>query len=124
MLVNRFVHAFNAGNERALQHLWAQRGEGFKWYSTDAPGQRLRREAKDRVGLGQYFARRHVAGEALHLTSFQFNGNTAGHGNFQYTLIRSAADLPPTAYIGKGAAVCDRMPRTLTVWSMSKDARR
>jgi hypothetical protein len=123
MLVERFVHAFNAGDERALQHLWARRGEGFKWYSTDGPGQRLRREAMDRVGLGQYFARRHAAGETLHLTSFQFNGNTAGYGNFQDTLIRSATRLPPTAYIGKGAAVCDRMPSTLTVWSMGKDPR-
>lgn len=123
-LVGRFVHAFDAGDERALQQVWARRGQGFRWYSTDGPGQRLRGEAKNRAGLGSYFAQRHSAGETLRLTSFQFNGNSAGYGNFQYTLIRSATDLPPTPYIGKGAAICDRMPRTLIVWGMAKGTRR
>ncbi len=66
----------------------------------------------------------HADGEKLRLTSFRFNDNTASYGNFEYTLIRSAEDLPPTVYIGKGAAVCDRTPRTLGVWSMAKDLQR
>ena len=120
-LVDAFVHAFNVGDQRTLQHLWARRGQGFQWYSTDAPGQRFDPVARDRAGLAGYFVRRHTDGETLRLTSFRFNGNTDGYGNFQYTLIRAAADLPPTAYIGKGAAICGRMPRTLGVWSMAKD---
>jgi hypothetical protein len=123
-LVKQFVRAFNVGEQRTLQQLWAQRGQGFEWYSTDAPGQRFDPVAKDRVGLGRYFAQRHADGETLRLTSFRPNGNTASYGNFQYTLIRSAEDLPPTAYIGKGAAVCDQTPRTLAVWSMAKDVQR
>lgn len=118
-LVSQFVHAFNDGDRVTLQRLWADQGHGFEWYSTDAPGQRIRAAAKDRAGLERYFAVRHAAGESLHLTSFQFNGNAAGYGNFQYTLIRRAHDLAPTLYTGKGAALCGSTPR-LGVWSMAK----
>src|SRR6266540_2276697 len=68
-----------------------------------------------------HFVERHAHQEALRLTSFQFNGNTAGYANFQYTLIRQANDLAATAYTGKGAALCDTTPRTLGVWSMTRD---
>ena len=120
-LVNQFVHAFNAGDRRTLQHLWAQQAEGFAWYSTDAPGQRIGAAASDRSTLDAYFVERHAHQEALRLTSFQFNGNTAGYANFQYTLIRQATDLAPTAYTGKGAVICDRAPQSLIVWSMAKE---
>ncbi len=119
-LVNQFVHAFNAGDEPTLQQLWARQGHGFDWYSTDAPGQRIRSAAKDRDGLGRYFAARHATGESLRLTSFQFNGNAASYGNFQYTLIRRAGDLASTAYTGKGAAICGSPQPMLGVWSMAK----
>lgn len=122
-LVNQFVRAFNLGDQRALQQLWAQQGDGFDWYSTDAPGQRILAAAKDRVGLVHYFNARHAAGESLRLTSFQFNGNSAAYGNFQYTLIRRANDLTATAYTGKGAAICAPNRSTLGVWSMAKDPR-
>lgn len=120
-LADQFVRAFNAGDQPALQRLWAHAGHGFAWYSTDAPGRRIDPAARDRSTLGAYFAERHAHQEALHLTSFQFNGNTPGYGNFQYTLIRQASDLAATAYVGKGAAVCDTTPRTLGVWSMARD---
>lgn len=120
-LVNQFVHAFNVGDQRTLQQLWAQQGDGFDWYSTDAPGQRLVSAAKDRAELGGYFAARHAAGESLRLTSFRFNGNSASYGNFQYTLIRRAENLVATDYIGKGAAICGPTRSTLGVWSMAKD---
>ncbi len=116
------MRAFNAGDQPALQRLWARAGHGFAWYSTDAPGRRISPAAEDRSTLGRYFAERHGHQEALRLTSFQFNGNTAGYGNFQYELIRQANDLAATAYVGKGAAVCDTTPRTLGVWSMARDS--
>jgi hypothetical protein len=122
-LVDQFLRAFNAGDQAALQRLWARAGHGFAWYSTDAPGRRISRAAEDRSTLGAYFAERHTHQEALRLTSFQFNGNTAGYGNFQYDLIRQANDLAATAYVGKGAAVCDSSARALGVWSMARDPR-
>lgn len=119
-LISQFVRAFNAGDQPTLKRLWARQGHGFDWYSTDAPGQRIGSTARDRSGLERYFAGRHAAGERLRLTSFQFNGNTAGYGNFQYTLIRRADDLAPTAYAGKGAAICTSTRSMLGVWSMAK----
>ncbi len=119
-LVIRFLQAFNLGDQPTLQQLWAEQGDGFDWYSTDAPGQRIRSAAKDRAGLERYFAVRHAAGESLRLISFQFNGNAGGYGNFQYALIRRADDLPPTAYTGKGAAICGPTGSMLGVWSMAK----
>ena len=122
-LVNRFVHAFNAGDQSTLQRLWAQSGHGFEWYSTDAPGRRIDRSARDRASLGSYFAERHALRETLRIKSFHFNGNAASYGNFQYTLIRQADDLPATAYVGKGAALCTTVPRKLGVWSMARNPR-
>ncbi|MBB2892063.1 hypothetical protein [Flexivirga oryzae] len=119
-LVIGFVRAFNAGDQPTLQRIWARQGNGFDWYITDGPGQRIGSVAQDRAGLERYFAGRHEAGERLRLTSFQFNGNTAGYGNFQYTLIRRADDLAPTKYTGKGAAICTSTRSMLGVWSMAK----
>lgn len=122
-LVNRFVQAFNAGDQPTLQRLWTRSGHGFEWYSTDAPGQRIDPAGRDRASLGAYFAERHGHREALRLTSFQFNGNAASYGNFEYHLVRHADDLSPTAYVGKGAALCTTMPRTIAVWSMASNPR-
>jgi hypothetical protein len=126
-VVQRFVRAFNAGDSRRLDRLFA-REPGFEWYSTDAPGERLRGAAYDRATLLRYFARRHARDERLELRSFQVNGNTeaAGiepYGNFQYKLVRSARDLAPTHYLGKGAARCyASRPDVIFVWSMGRDA--
>lgn len=121
-LVERFVLAFNTGDRAMLQRLWARSTAGFEWYSTDAPGQRIGSASRSRASLDGYFADRHAHRETLRVTSFQFNGNGADYGNFHYTLIRRAADLPPTAYVGKGAALCATAPPTIGVWSMATDA--
>jgi hypothetical protein len=120
-LVGEFVRAFNAGDRPTLERLWTQQGHGFGWYSTDGPGRRVRGAAHNRTGLGAYFAARHAEGETLRLTGFRFNGESAGYGNFQYTLVRASADLPPTGYVGKGAARCTSVRPTLAVWSMARD---
>jgi hypothetical protein len=123
-LVGRFVDAFNAGDTAALDQLFAREPE-FEWYSTGGPGERLDPIARDRPSLMPYFAVRHAGGERLALRSFTFNGNTTfrsrRHGNFVYTLVRSADDLQPTDYRGKGAALCYRNREDeLFVWSMGR----
>ena len=82
-----------------------------------AAGQRIRAAAGDRAGLVRYFVVRHAAGESLRLTSFRFNG---GSDDFQYTLIRRAGDLAPTAYAGNGSASCGSTRSRLRVWSMAR----
>jgi hypothetical protein len=121
-LVGRFVEAFNAGDTAALDRLFAPE-PAFEWYSTGGPGERLDPIARDRPSLLPYFTARHARGERLDLRSLTFNGNTTGsrtYGNFVYSLVRSADDLEPTDYRGKGAALCYRnRADELFVWSMA-----
>jgi hypothetical protein len=120
-LVGRFIAAFNEGDAGELDDIFAREPE-FEWYSTNAPGERLTPVAHDRPSLVPYFRVRHAFGEQLTLRSFTFNGNTTGsrmYGNFVYTLTRSADDLEPTPYRGKGAALCYRnRSDVIFVWSM------
>jgi len=105
------VGSFNDGNLEELDGIFAREPD-FEWYATDAPGERLLPLASDRASLAPYFRQRHDLGERLAMHSFRFNGNTVGprtYGNFEYTLTRSASDLAPTAYVGKGAALCYRL---------------
>jgi hypothetical protein len=120
-LVRRFIDTFNAGDLSALDALFAREPE-FEWYSTDAPGQRFTPLANDRPSLVPYFGARHALGERLTLRSFRFNGNSGQtYGNFEYGLTRTAEDLQPTAYHGKGAAFCYRTQSdVIFVWSMGR----
>jgi hypothetical protein len=122
MLVRRFTDAFNTGDLRALDAVFAREPE-FEWYSTDAPGERLQASAFDRSSLMPYFASRHAAGERLALRSFKFNGNSSTpYGNFEYGLTRSATELKPTPYYGKGAAFCyHTRSDVIFVWSMGRE---
>lgn len=121
-LVERFVDAFNEGELEMLDAVFAQEPD-FEWYSTGAPGERLLPQAGYRESLVPYFEQRHELGEQLELRTFRFNGNTPRsrpYGNFEYTLTRSADDLPPTVYGGKGAVLCYRArPDVIFVWSMA-----
>jgi hypothetical protein len=121
-LVLRFVDAFNSGDLGALDDIFAREPD-FKWYSTDAPGERFTSLAYDRPSLVPYFAGRHAVREQLTLRSFRFNGNSGApsYGNFEYGLTRSAEDLPPAPYYGKGAAFCYRnRSDVIFVWSMGR----
>lgn len=127
-LVSRFTDAFKRGDRRALDSVIA-REPRFRWYSTDAPGQRLHAAAADRAALGGYFARRHAKGESLHLFDLRVGSNTRApegpYGNFSMKFVRSALDLPSTPYTGKGSAYCYRdRPDTIFVWSMARDNQR
>ncbi len=118
-LVTRFVAAFNAGDGPLLTSLWGPPGQGFMWYTVGPPmpGQITYQNRSPLLG---YFLARHAHHERLRLTSFQYNGIAGDYGNFQYTLIRQADGLPPTAYGGKGAAYCQPpSPGRLFVWSMA-----
>jgi hypothetical protein len=121
-LVERFVGAFNAGDENQLDRIFAREPE-FEWYSTGGPGERLDPVARDRPSLVPYFRDRHALGERFTLHSFTFNGNTTGsrtYGNFVYSLTRSANDLQAAPYRGKGAALCyPNRADTIFVWSMA-----
>jgi hypothetical protein len=111
-----FVAAFNRGDLRRLDRLFAREPE-FGWYSTQEPGERFDYAAKNRSTLIPYFRERHAMGERLKMQSFQNRGS-----GFQYGLIRSADDLEPTRYDGKGQAHCypGSSPKTIFVWSMGR----
>jgi hypothetical protein len=127
--VGKFVAAFNAGDTHRLDGIFA-RSPYFRWYSTDAPGERLLPLAADRASLLPYLARRHALGERLTLRSLRVNGNTIAsgrgwktYGNFAVVLVREASDLSPTEYQGKGALHCyATRPDELIVWSMGRKA--
>jgi hypothetical protein len=83
----------------------------FVWYDvgTDdgSPGNRLPRASTERATLGRYLARRASADEMWFLRSFTFNGRQASVGNFQMTLLRTAADIEgQQTFRGKGALDC------------------
>ncbi len=119
-LVQRFINSFDRGDIAQLDQLFAG-ADRFQWYSTDAPGQRIDAQARDRDSLIAYFEKRHEKHESLMLTSFSFNGNSASFSNFGFELVRSADDgLPPTPYVGKGAVDCAQTPGRLVVWSMAR----
>ncbi len=122
--MRRFLAAFNRGDSTALRAVWAAEPD-FQWYSTPAPGERLRARASDRASLIPYFRARHAQQERLELTAFRVNGNTSAarpYGNFEYRLVRSARGLPRTDYHGKGALHCyANRPDVLIVWSMTVD---
>jgi hypothetical protein len=103
-----FVAAYNAGDRRRLDALFAARPR-FRWYSSAAPGPRLRARATRRDTLLPYFRARHRHHDRLRLVWFRFTGNSNGYGHFAFVLRRSAADFRHGAsfgLVGKGAAVC------------------
>ena len=119
-LVNRFVAAFNRGDQRTINNLWASK-VWFKWYSvTTEPGARTPQDSVRRDKLLPYLATRHSANEQLSITTLKINGvSGGGYQNFEFRLMRSADDLPggAVAYIGKGASTCSS--GRLIVWVMN-----
>jgi len=120
-LVAQFVSAFNAGSARRLKSAWSQRF--FRWYSATAPERHS--ALYTRRAFLAYAGRRHGQHETLTLLTFKFNGNSSGHGHFEYALMRRADDLnggDPARYYGKGAAYCAGAPHKLVVWSMGYES--
>lgn len=103
-----FVRAFNGGDYRSLNKLFAG-SAWFRWYSSSTPGVRINPEAQRRGSLIDYFAGRHAQGDRFKLMSFRFTGNSSGFGNFTWKAERSAADFRHGAWFvteAKGAALC------------------
>lgn len=121
-LVNRFLAAFNRGDQATLNNVvWSGRLY-FNWYAvTSGPGVRVDPEARRRDTLMRYFAERHAAGERLVLAGLKLNGVTSGaYRNFEFHLLRSADDLPggQVTYAGKGASSC--ATGRLITWVMTE----
>lgn len=118
-LVKTFIAAFNRGDQTALNQTWASK-VWFQWYSVSAgPAARTSQDAARRERLLPYFAARHSVNERLTLTALKMNGLSAGaYRNFEFTLLRSADDLPssPRPNLGKGASTCSS--GRLLVWAM------
>lgn len=103
-----FVNSFNRGEFERLDGLFAEQ-PAFEWFSSDRPGRRVGRVARNRDTLVRYFERRHAAHDRLGLGFFRFNGNSPRWGNFEARVRRSAADYrggQPFRTSAKGAAVC------------------
>ena len=103
-----FLRAFNAGDYRRLNNLFAGRS-WFRWYSSSTPGVRFDPQAQQRGSLISYFRERHAQGDRFKLIWFLFHGNSNGFGNFSWKMERSTADWANGASFvteAKGAALC------------------
>jgi hypothetical protein len=121
-LVVRFLGALNRGDAPLLRRVLPTSAD-FQWFTIDDPDRRLRAGAYSPRGVLSYVVRRHRVGERLRLVLFAFNGNNAAYGHFEYRLVRSASDLGPTRYEGKGAALCTEKPATIATWAMGRPNR-
>lgn len=121
-LVRAFARALSRGDARGAERLWAPE-PGFQWYSTSAPGERLRAAAKDRASLLGYLRARAARHERIGIrrltASYEARRDVA---NFHGNLRRRADDLAPTSYGFKGAASCVGGRPRLIVWSMAAHA--
>ena len=122
-LVARFIRAFNAGNVKQLDAVFA-RGMSWRWYAVgSAPGRRVQVAAYNRTTLIKYFRARHKQRERLVLRSFQYSGWSNGFSNFHYELTRIADDMRPRVartYVGKGSVSC--FAGKLALWSMGQES--
>lgn len=115
-----FVRAFNAGDYRRLNTLFAG-PSWFRWYSSSTPGTRFNPQAQQRSTLIGYFTDRHAQRDQMKLASFRFTGNSNGFGNFTWKMHRSAADFRAGAWFvteAKGAALCQGSKAQLIVMSI------
>ena len=115
-LVESFVRAFNAGNTRRLNLIFA-REPAFQWYSTGNPGQRFGAEAENRATLMRYFAARHRQRERLRLVTFVGGAAPRGDFGFGFHLERRAIGYGPRVLQGKGSLFCSAHGNRIIVWS-------
>lgn len=116
-LVRSFVAAFNAGNARAVDRLFAPE-PAFQWLSALGPDGRAGKRAEDRSTIGAYIRRRHRRHDHLILVGF---GSTDDQGRINLSLlIRRRADdyRPPKLIPAKQDTTCAGRRPSLIVWSM------
>jgi hypothetical protein len=126
--VLEFVTAFNAGDRRRLQRVFAD-APMFKWYSVTRAQPLDHFVARSKAVLLPYFAERHARNEGQAIMHFRYGGisrtpvgnRTYLVGNFTYRLLRWADDIGegrPELYVGKGVVRCTSRGARLMVWSM------
>jgi hypothetical protein len=124
--VLEFVTAFNAGDQRRLNGVFADAPK-FKWYSVTRSASYDHFVAHSKPALLRYFAERHARNEGLAIMHFRYQGLSRDPargflmGNFSYRLLRWADDIAdgrPERYVGKGAVSCTSRGARLVVWSM------
>jgi hypothetical protein len=118
-----FTRAFNVGDIRRLDSLFARKGThgrpGFQWYSTGPPGARFGSAATNRSTLMSYFVARHQARERLKLLQLSGgNPDDNAYADFAFHILRQAPGLRPTAFEGKGASICSRYGARIAVWAI------
>jgi hypothetical protein len=116
-VVDSFIDAFNKGDVARLNDLLPD----FLFYATDAPGEFWSPEPRGRSDVIAYLTQRHQVHERLKLESFGFNIESTGAGGFVFEVTRSADDLAPTPYGGKGAVFCRTTPHALDRWVMGRE---
>jgi hypothetical protein len=119
--VAAFVRAYNRGQLDRLDRLFARKR--FVWYSSPAPGVRLRGEASNRATLMQYFRQRYESGDRLELSVHRFNGydRQRNLGYFELDGRRRAPGFQGGSWFdieGKGALDCSKRPLTIAVLSL------
>jgi hypothetical protein len=119
--LDQFVRAYNDGDLQRLNTLFAR--TSFLWYSSGAPGIRIRADAENRATLIPYFKQRHGRGDRLSSLRFQFNGFDFSRviGNFQFSMLRRASDFHGNRWlhvVGKGGLDCSRSPITILGMSL------
>lgn len=145
--VERFIAAFNQGDQGQLDRLFGAR---FMWYSvTEGDVQNGGRgfiaygpkengvvaappPAGSAIAVGTrdsllpYFAERHTHGERLTLRSFDGRYEALRNiYNFGYRLIREADDIPPGLggpdHLAGGKGAIDCTDQTIMVWTTTQD---
>jgi hypothetical protein len=117
-LVRGVLGAFNRGDIPTFDSLVAGK-PAFKWFSVSSRvGRRVQSAAFDRTSLPRYVSLRHRRGERQPLVRFSFNGRSAVHAHFDFSVIRSARDYAPKRVTGKGAVDCTLTPPRIAVWSL------
>ena len=117
-VVDSFIDAFNKGDVARLNQLLPD----FVFYATDAPGEFFSPEPRSRSDLIAYFTQRHQVHDRLTLESLGFNTESTGAGGFVFEVVRSADDLAPTPYGGKGTVFCRTTLHLLDRWVMGRVA--
>lgn len=110
-LVREFFPAFNSGDLRALDRIFAPDPE-FRWYSDEQS------VIKDRDELLPYFASERQAGTRYNLVRLRVSQERGWHGgfDFEYRFERTLPNSPSSFHVGKGAADC-----AIYVWSFGAD---
>src|SRR5207253_2948885 len=102
-LVQALTSAFNAGDDRAVDRLFAPEPY-FRWFAAwgrSRTSGRLGERADDRTTLRSYVRERHLHRERWTIVHSQGNGR-----GIAFSLIRRADDFPMAHVLGKGAALC------------------